>query len=899
MSRRSTARSFEALESRIHLAFTANVNFQPGGTPPAGYIVDKGEGYGGRVGGWTYGWNVRNTANIFTRNSPKSPDMRYDTIGLMQAPGVTYWQIMVPNGTYKVRVVAGDPTVTSGAVYKINAENVGIVSGTPTAQSPWVEGMANVTVSDGRLTLTNAAGSVDNRIAFVEITDGDTTPPPPPPPPPPPSGDSVSLQFNAVGTGVNGTGFTSVLPTSKGKGLVAGNVTMGNGQLRLMSTAGDLWGTRNNQDNALAVSFDTSRDFIMETRLTSFPFTRNWQNAGLFVGTNEDNYVKLVGGYSGGTSIQLGSESNSNFVSPAFAPISSANFTSLDLRLRGSFASKTITAEYRLNSDTGTWVTLGSVVNAAAFNATVKAGVLTTNFGSTAVQPSFNWFKIDAAAQPDPNPDPNPNPNPNSKEITIGTNLDGIAEFSPIAPFVDLTTMFRGWGSLATPYQPDASIPKTADNYPLVDAGAITFANAYPDGDYQVSYEGQANLSFTGLNASFQVTSSSGGITRGVLHLEPASHPGTLTMYATGINATDPLHNLHIISPDANPSISDTFRPVFLQKLAPFDGFLRMMDWMQTNQNPSINWSDRTSPTRFSYVNQTGVPYEVIAKLANTVDKDLWINIPVMATDDYIHQAAKLFASQLEPGRKIYVEYSNELWAYWAHVDAMWNLNHAKADPAITKTDPWGQSAQAAGKRLVEIGNIFKQEFGATRFASQVRPTLGALVAGASWGDIALQYVQDHYGPVTNYISGMAIGDYVGVINDFAPIDDNTLTLDKLFAWANNWIDTQLATWVKDNKAVADKYGIPLHSYEGGQAFVASNGMNESIKRQAQDDPRMGDLYRHLVRSWTTLSGGGIWGNFATANQYSAFGYWGLLQSINQATSVKYETVKQLINETV
>src|SRR3954468_10057780 len=117
-----SARLLESLESRIHLAFTANVNFQPGGTPPAGYIVDKGEAYGGRTGGWTYGWNVRNTTNLFNRNAANSPDERYDTIGVMQAPGVTYWQIMVPNGTYKVHVVAGDPTVTSGATYKINAE---------------------------------------------------------------------------------------------------------------------------------------------------------------------------------------------------------------------------------------------------------------------------------------------------------------------------------------------------------------------------------------------------------------------------------------------------------------------------------------------------------------------------------------------------------------------------------------------------------------------------------------------------------------------------------------------------------------------------------------------------------------------------------------------------------
>src|SRR4029079_3053014 len=102
--------------------------------------------------------------------------------------------------------------------------------------------------------------------------------------------------------------------------------------------------------------------------------------------------------------------------------------------------------------------------------------------------------------------------------------------------------------------------------------GTITFAAGYPDGDYQVSYAGQANISFAGLNATFQVTGSVNGVTSGILHIEPVSHPGTLSLYVTGVNAANPLKNLHIISPDANPAISDTFRPVFIQKLAPFDG---------------------------------------------------------------------------------------------------------------------------------------------------------------------------------------------------------------------------------------------------------------------------------------------------------------------------------------
>lgn len=724
----------------------------------------------------------------------------------------------------------------------------------------------------------------------------------PPPPPPPPAGNvtSIALDFNGGSGGLNDTGFTTVLASSKGTAQIGGNFSVSGGKLNLVTTAGDLWQTRNNQANALSVPTDVSaRDFTVQSRLTSFPTTKNYQNAGIFVGPNEDNFVKLVVGYAGGTSIQLGSEAGAVFGTPAFAALNLAGITSLDLRLQGTYADKKLVASYRVNSSSDSdWVSVGSTTNASVFSASARTGVVATSFGATPITIGYDSFTLaDGVTNPPPPPPPPPT---GGVPITIGTNLDGIAEFSPIAPFIDLAVMFRPWGNTSTPYQTDPSIPLTADNYPLANAGTITYATAYPDGDYQVSYEGQATLAFSGLGAAWTVTSTAGGVTRGVLRINPQSNPGTLTMYVTNVSASNPLKNLHIISPDANLAVSDTYRPVFLQKLGIFDGFLRMMDWMQANENPIQHWADRTGPGRFSYVNAMGVPYEAIAKLANDAQKDVWINIPVMADDDFIHKIAQLFRDQMNAGRKVYVEYSNELWAYWAHKDAKWNLEHAKADPAITKTDPWGQSAQGTGKRLVEIASIFKQEFGATRYANQVRPMLGALVAGSSWGEIALEFIRDKYGPVSNYVSGLAIGDYVGVINDFAPVDDANLTLDKLFSWANNWIDTQLADWVKANKAVADKFGIPLHSYEGGQAFVASNGMNEALKRQAQDDPRMGDLYKHLVRSWFSIAGSGsIWGNFATANKYTQYGYWGVLQSILQTTSVKYEAIKQLATESL
>jgi hypothetical protein len=271
-----------------------------------------------------------------------------------------------------------------------------------------------------------------------------------------------------------------------------------------------------------------------------------------------------------------------------------------------------------------------------------------------------------------------------------------------------------------------------------------------------------------------------------------------------------------------------------------------------------------------------------------------------MATDDYVKNLADFFRDRIPTTQNLYVEYSDELWATWNQPSALINLGYAQNDPAIDKKDNWGASAQRTGKRTAQIAQIFRQEFGTTRYTSQVRPVLNGCVAGSSWSDIALQYIHDHFaGPVTDYVYTNAVSAYVGVINDFAPIDNASLTLDKLFAWSNNWIDTTLSGWIKDSKSVADKWGLHLDSYEAGQAFEAPQWQNEPLKRAAQDDPRMGDVYTHLVKTWTKLTNGGVFGNFALANPYSQFGYWGVLKDIMQPGSVKYDALKSLVGQTV
>ena len=151
--------------------FSAKVNFQPASAPTvAGYLVDSGAVYGSRGNGYTYGWNGDNSAQAFDRNSKGSPDQRYDTLIMMQRytnPNAS-WEIAVPSGSYSVRIVAGDPTSHS-SVYRITAEGVLTVNGTPTTTNRWIEGTQTVTVTDGRLTIANGTGASGNKICFLEI----------------------------------------------------------------------------------------------------------------------------------------------------------------------------------------------------------------------------------------------------------------------------------------------------------------------------------------------------------------------------------------------------------------------------------------------------------------------------------------------------------------------------------------------------------------------------------------------------------------------------------------------------------------------------------------------------------------------------------------------------------
>jgi hypothetical protein len=149
--------------------FSEKINFQLGSAPvPAGYLPDDGSVFAPHAGGLSYGWSADNTGAARWRQSSRSSDLRYDTTVLFQKFGDYSWEIAVPNGTYKIHLVAGDANYFD-SVYDITAEGTTVLGGTPTSANRWIEASATVTVSDGRLTLDNGPTAQNNKICFIDI----------------------------------------------------------------------------------------------------------------------------------------------------------------------------------------------------------------------------------------------------------------------------------------------------------------------------------------------------------------------------------------------------------------------------------------------------------------------------------------------------------------------------------------------------------------------------------------------------------------------------------------------------------------------------------------------------------------------------------------------------------
>lgn len=171
------------------------------------------------------------------------------------------------------------------------------------------------------------------------------------------------------------------------------SLTAMSGYMRIKTQGQDLWGSGGNTENILLRTPATG-DWTILTKLAFAP-TANYQQAGLIVYNNDDNYVKCVYGYDsakGGTCIEYGKEIGGTATNGKSA------LTANPVYLKINKTNTTYTLYYSTDNNTWNQFQQYTGVNFA----TLKVGLLAQS--TAGANADFDWFDLQTPATPTPLP---------------------------------------------------------------------------------------------------------------------------------------------------------------------------------------------------------------------------------------------------------------------------------------------------------------------------------------------------------------------------------------------------------------------------------------------------------------------------------------------------------------
>lgn len=166
----------------LDLPGTWHINHQPAtALIPTGWMADKGRAREERTNGLTYGWEHGTTpqallaGNSFRRDAMPQPEL--DTLHRLTADDATAtWRCALPNGSYAVVIVSGDPVSREHSNHwSLNGQELTDPDpydpdATPGYNRGDYDGWAvDVTVTDGYLTLAPGAGAFDPALCLIEV----------------------------------------------------------------------------------------------------------------------------------------------------------------------------------------------------------------------------------------------------------------------------------------------------------------------------------------------------------------------------------------------------------------------------------------------------------------------------------------------------------------------------------------------------------------------------------------------------------------------------------------------------------------------------------------------------------------------------------------------------------
>ena len=497
----------------------------------------------------------------------------------------------------------------------------------------------------------------------------------------------------------------------------------------------------------------------------------------------------------------------------------------------------------------------------------------------------------------------------------IGSNIESVVDYSVDMPFVDLFKSSRPWISGAGPKWDDGRSIDLDENGWVrslkpgqVARTLMLTKGVHPGGEFIVLYDGEGQIDHN--NELLQNRSRPGR------HVVRVKKNGGVLFDISKTDRSNPIRNIRVLPPGGSCEEDDArwcdrshpcssgsclpfeqtyqeriFHPKFLQTMSRY-AVLRFMDWMRTNDSTIRTWSERPRVTEATW-NRRGVPIEVMVSLATRLRAEPWFNIPHLADDDYVARFASLVRDTLPEEFRVWVEYSNEVWN--SQFDQSREVE--QCPEGKRENNEYKALLVCQAERTDAVFRSWREVFGQS--ASRVVRVVGTQAAVPWASKTVLTHRKLH-----ERADALAVAPYFGLVagrKNQAEIA--RLSVDELLERTENEILPKAIKNMQDQAEVAERFGLTLVAYEGGQHFSAVGGVenNEEINAlfdAINRDPRMKGLYLRYLAAWRE-AGGQLFVNFTNCGPYTKWGRWGLREYPDQprAEAPKLDAVMQFIEQ--
>jgi len=323
------------------------------------------------------------------------------------------------------------------------------------------------------------------------------------------------------------------------------------------------------------------------------------------------------------------------------------------------------------------------------------------------------------------------------------------------------------------------------------------------------------------------------------------------------------------------------FNPAYLDYMKDFK-VVRFMNMSGITRNPISNWNDRPKlkdATWAGIQGERGAPLEIMVALANRLNADPWFNLPHKADNNYVRQYASYVKENLKPGLKAYVEYTNEAW------NSIFTQAHYVKD--MGERMNLDEDRDKAGYkyfslRSVQIFDMWESTFGGT---DRIVRVMGSWTGWTRLSEMLLSYRNAY-----KKTDAIAIAPYFFPKLENAKKAKSVAQLFKMiYDPKEKYSIPKVLGYIHKNAQMAEKFGVDLIAYEGGQHLVdwKSRRIDQhptKLMIAANRDWRMAKAYSDFFQGWKD-NGGKLFVNFSAPRTYQWFGSWGTKEYITQPIS--------------